>query len=161
MTTKGYVPMPREVMCAEWFDDGVTLKIYCYLLFNAAFTDTVYINTIIRKGEYAATVSRLANDLKLSSADVRKGIRHLTETNYITVNSNTKFSVYRINSLAGEKTSNVSAERSAAPVRVPTAKSAPTVPTQKQVPAYKNSSSGNSFTVDNVMARVMAQYKNK
>lgn len=108
MTNKGYTILPRLVAQKPWFNEPNTLKVYVFLLVNAAFSDIEVAGYTIHKGEYVTSISKLAGQTQLTIQQTRTALIHLKATNEITVTSNKHFSIIKLNSATAASTGNKS-----------------------------------------------------
>lgn len=110
MANKGYAILSRDVTQKPWFNDPNTLKLYVFLLVNAAFSDMEREYCTVHKGEYMTSVSTLSKLTGLTIRQTRTALSHLKKTNDITIAANTKFSIIKLNSTAFEPSGSGSAD---------------------------------------------------
>lgn len=100
MIGNGFVKFPRELAGRSWFTDGTTLKLYVFLLCEAAFTDIEREGYIIRKGQYVTSNRKLSEKCRLGIQQVRSALDRLKATRDITVEPSTKFSIITVTAAA-------------------------------------------------------------
>lgn len=69
----------------EWFTDRNVFHVFMIILLNANHEDNKWRGILIKKGEYLTSLDKLAQNTKLSVAQVRLALNKLKKTNEITI----------------------------------------------------------------------------
>lgn len=97
MLETGFVKIHRKITQWRWYHDANTFRVFFHLILTANYEDRNFETITVKRGERVISYSKLAGELKLSEQNVRTAIKHLKETDEITVRSHAKFSVITIN----------------------------------------------------------------
>lgn len=81
----GWIKLHRRMLQWEWFTDRNVFQVFVIILLNANHEDNKWRGIIIRKGEYLTSIEKLAQNTKLSVAQVRLALSKLKKTNEITI----------------------------------------------------------------------------
>ena len=90
---EGFVKLPRDFLNWRWFDDANVVKLYIYLLLNAAFKTTEWKGETLEKGQLITGRKELATKLKMSEGQIRTALSKLKGTGEITIKTTNKYSV--------------------------------------------------------------------
>lgn len=97
---EGWVKLHRAVCESAVFDDAEILRLWIYILVNAAHKDhdTIYQGKIvhIKKGEFVTGRKILAREFKLSESKIYRMLTTLAELGNIEIKSNNKFSLVTV-----------------------------------------------------------------
>lgn len=97
---EGWVKLHRAVCESAVFDDAEILRLWIYILINAAHKDhdTIYQGKIvhIKKGEFVTGRKILAREFKLSESKIYRMLTTLAELGNIEIKSNNKFSLVTV-----------------------------------------------------------------
>lgn len=97
---EGWVKLHRAVCESAVFEDAEILRLWIYILVNAAHKDhdTVYQGKIvhIKKGEFVTGRKILAREFKLSESKIYRMLTALAELGNIEIKSNNKYSVVTV-----------------------------------------------------------------
>lgn len=93
----GYIKLYRSLLDWQWWSESETLKVWIYCLFRARWSESKYKGVSVERGSFTTTYRELAKDLKLSERKTRTALAHLSQTGEITVVSESKFTVIRVN----------------------------------------------------------------
>lgn len=97
MAIKGWIKLHRSLLDWEWYKDNNTKIIYIHLLLNACIDTCKVYNTQLQPGQYITTIRKLATECNITIAECRTAIKHLINTDNITVKSTNKYSLITIN----------------------------------------------------------------
>ena len=89
----GFVKLPRDFLNWRWFSDANVLKVYIYLLLNAAFKTTEWKNETLQKGQLITGRKKLAEAVNISESMVTRILKKLESTGDISLKSNNKYTV--------------------------------------------------------------------
>lgn len=97
---EGWVKLHRAVCESAVFEDAEILRLWIYILVNAAHKDhdTIYQGKIIhiKKGEFVTGRKILAREFKLSESKIYRMLTTLAELGNIEIKSNNKYSVVTV-----------------------------------------------------------------
>lgn len=90
--------MPRSLFVDwEWYSDPKTNWLYCILLARANFEDKSWKGRVICTGQLVTSVDKLSKVSGLSAREVRTALNHLQTTNYLTIETTSKYSLITLN----------------------------------------------------------------
>lgn len=89
----GFVKLPDDLTRWAWYTDNDTLAVYIRLVMGAAWTDTEYRNVILKRGQLAATIPKIAEQSGLTVRQTRTVLDRLKATGKIAVKQTNKFSI--------------------------------------------------------------------
>ena len=90
---EGFVKLPRDFLNWRWFDDANVVKLYIYLLLNAAFKTTEWKGETLEKGQLITGRKKLSKALGISESMVTRILKKLEATEDISLKSNNKYTV--------------------------------------------------------------------
>ena len=90
---EGFVKLPRNIINWRWFADANVLKVYIYLLTNAAFKETQWKKENLKKGQLITGRKKLSAALGISESAVRTALANLESTGDIAIKTTNKYSV--------------------------------------------------------------------
>ena len=93
MIENGFVKFPRGIVQRKWFEDEKTLRLYLFLLCNAAFKDIERDGYTIHEGEYVTSARELAKRCQLTYQRTRTALKSLEATHDITIQTTSKYSI--------------------------------------------------------------------
>jgi len=96
MTDSGYIKLHRAIQGWEWYSDGVTFRVFVYLLLNANWEDSRYRGHEVPKGSLVTSYGSIAEALNISVQNARTAINHLKSTGELTVKLTSKFQIITI-----------------------------------------------------------------
>ncbi len=89
----GFVKLSNSLPDWAWYHDNNTLAVYIRLLMGAVWQDTGYQNVILKRGQAAATIPKIAAQSGLTVQQTRTVLNRLKSTGKITVENTSKFSI--------------------------------------------------------------------
>lgn len=96
MTDSGYIKLHRAIQGWEWYSDGVTFRVFVYLLLNANWEDSRYRGHEVPKGSLVTSYGSIARALKISVKNARTAMEHLKATGEVATKTASKFQVVTI-----------------------------------------------------------------
>lgn len=96
MGSKGYVKLDRGILDWEWYRDANTCRVFLHLLLKANWKPGRFKGVEVPRGSLVTSLSKLAEELKLTIRNVRTAIKHLISTGEVTQCCHAKFSVFSI-----------------------------------------------------------------
>ncbi len=93
---KGYIKIHRKFRDWEWYSEPVVKDVFLHLLITASWEDSRYKGHEIKAGQTIITVSGLANELGVSTRQVRTAIEKLESTGEITRKTTNRFTVVTV-----------------------------------------------------------------
>jgi len=80
----------------QWYKDTIVKVVFIHCLLMANYADKKWQNIIIKRGQFKTTITQLAEELNLSSKQVRVSLEKLKETDEIKVVGANKYSLITI-----------------------------------------------------------------
>ena len=93
---KGYIKIHRKFRDWEWYSEPVVKDVFLHLLITASWEDSRYKGHEIKAGQTIITVSGLANELGVSTRQVRTAMEKLESTGEITRKTTNRFTVVTV-----------------------------------------------------------------
>jgi hypothetical protein len=93
---EGWIKLHRKLLDWEWYDEPNTLRLFLHLLLKANHKPKKYRGVDIKQGQVMTGYDRLANELGLSTQQIRTAINKLKLTNEITSVSNSQGTIIQI-----------------------------------------------------------------
>lgn len=93
---KGYIKLHRTILNWEWYKDTNTKILFIHLLLNACFDRCKFMGVYMKRGQYITSMSRLSNELGLTSRQLRTAISRLKKTKEIDLKTTNKFTLFSI-----------------------------------------------------------------
>ncbi len=93
---KGYIKLHRTILDWEWYKDTNTKILFIHLLLNACFDKCKFMGVYMLRGQYITSLSRLSNELGLTSRQLRTAISRLKKTKEIDVKTTNKFTLFTV-----------------------------------------------------------------
>lgn len=100
---QGYIKLYRQIEEWEWYDDFLVFKLFIHLLLHANHQAKNWRGIAIQRGELITSYSQLTSQLtgkqqaKLGVQQIRTAIDKLKATGEITIKTNNKFSLIKLN----------------------------------------------------------------
>lgn len=95
--SRGFVAFPRGLTDWEWYTEPNTARLFFHLLLTANWQEKQWQGITIKPGQLVTSQSQLAKQLDLSVMQVRTALKHLEQTNYITVQTGSKYGIVTLN----------------------------------------------------------------
>ena len=80
---EGYVTIHKSIQSWKFYHDNYALKVYQYLIINAAYQDMRYDKFLIKRGQWLGSRKKLAGLLEISRPTANKKIQLLLDNNDI------------------------------------------------------------------------------
>ena len=97
MLKNGWICVWRKIQDWEWWSANANiLKVFLYILMNANTVDKVWRGQIIKRGQLVTTLNTLALSCYLNREAIRKVLKHLEDSNDITIEGTHRFSIITI-----------------------------------------------------------------
>ena len=80
----------------QWYKDTIVKVVFIHCLLMANYADKKWQNIIIKRGQFKTTITQLAEELNLSSKQVRVSLEKLKETDEIKVVGANKYSLITV-----------------------------------------------------------------
>lgn len=91
-----YIKLYRSFLEWEWWHDANTSRVFLYILLMANWTDKKWKGTIIKRGSFVSSFSKIALATSLTVDQVRTAVKHLRDTKVITTESTPKNTVFTV-----------------------------------------------------------------
>lgn len=72
-----YIKLYRSFLEWEWWHDANTSRVFLYILLMANWTDKKWKGTIIKRGSFVSSFSKIALATSLTVDQVRTAVKHL------------------------------------------------------------------------------------
>ena len=95
--SRGFVAFPRGLTDWEWYTEPNTARLFFHLLLTTNWQEKQWQGITIKPGQLVTSQSQLAKQLGLSVMQVRTALKHLEQTNHITVKTGPKYSLVTLN----------------------------------------------------------------
>ena len=96
MTNQGWLKLFYRFLNWEWYEDTNVKVVFLHLLLKANFAPAKWKGHLIQRGSLATSNGALAEQLNLTTDQVRTALRKLKDTGEITIKTTNKFSVVTI-----------------------------------------------------------------
>lgn len=111
-----FIKLYRSLLDWEWWNDKNTSRLYIYMLLKANWKEGKFQGKVIPRGSFVSSISKLAEETKLSEKQVRTAINHLKTTGELASKSTNKFTIFTINNYdyyqsKGEQNDNQKADK--------------------------------------------------
>ena len=90
---QGWIKLHRKFLKWEWYDDINTSRFFLHCLFRANHKDKKWRGTMIKRGQFISSLSKLAKECGLSVRSVRTCISRLKSTHELTHQTTSKYSL--------------------------------------------------------------------
>ena len=91
-----YVKISRKILDWEWYTDINTKVLFLHILLKANWKDGRFQGIEIPRGSFVTSYQSLSDETGLTIRNVRTAIKHLENTEEVTVNRHAKFSVITV-----------------------------------------------------------------
>lgn len=92
----GFICLWRTMKNWEWFTDVNTAHLFVYCLISANHKDKKYKGTLIKRGSFVTSYSKISAETGLSIKSVRTALKHLKRTNEVTCTTSRKGTVIMV-----------------------------------------------------------------
>lgn len=92
-----YIKIDRKILEWEWYRNINTKVLFIHMLLKANWKDGRFEGKIVPRGSFVSSYPRLAEECDLTINELRTALRHLIETEEITVKVHSKYSVFTVN----------------------------------------------------------------
>ena len=90
---EGFIKLPIDITSWRWFADANVLRVYIYLLTQAAFKDTEWKKENLKKGQLITGRKKLSATLGIHESSITRILKKLEETGDISLKANNKYTV--------------------------------------------------------------------
>ena len=90
---QGWIKLHRKFLKWEWYDDINTSRFFLHCLFRANHEDKKWRGTIIKRGQFISSLSKLSKECGLSIQQTRTCIDKLISTQEITHQPTSKYTL--------------------------------------------------------------------
>ena len=91
-----FIKLDKSIVGSSWYQDSNTLRLWLHLLIKANPKDNKFKNLFLKKGQLATSVKNLSNELRLSTQEIRTGLKKLKAANQILIKTTTEFTIINI-----------------------------------------------------------------
>jgi len=96
MSDLGRINLYRKILGWEWYSDINTCRLFIHMLLKANWREGKFKGTTVPRGSFVSSISKLAEETRLTNDEIRTAISHLIETNEITKQSTNKYTVFTV-----------------------------------------------------------------
>ena len=96
MNDSGHIILHRKILGWEWYADINTCRVFIHMLLKANWQEGKFRGVTVPRGSFVSSISKLAEETKLTNDEVRTAISHLIKTNEITKRSTNKYTVFTV-----------------------------------------------------------------
>ena len=96
MSDSGWINLHRKILGWEWYSDINTCRLFIHMLLKANWQEGKFRGTTVPRGSFISSISKLAEETRLTNDEVRTAISHLIATNEITKQSTNKYTVFTV-----------------------------------------------------------------
>lgn len=89
----GWIKLHRQFLSWEWWDDINTSRLFLFCLLKANHEDKNWSGIEIKRGQFISSLSKIADECKLSQQQTRTSLNKLISTNEITRKATNKFTL--------------------------------------------------------------------
>lgn len=93
---KGYIKLHRTILEWEWYKDTNTKILFIHLLLNACYDSCRFMGKAVKRGYYITSITRLSNDLGMTSRQIRTCLSRLKKTGEIDTQTSNKYTMITI-----------------------------------------------------------------
>lgn len=93
VTMDGWIKLHRQFLSWEWWDDINTSRLFLFCLLKANHEDKNWSGIEIKRGQFISSLSKIADECKLSQQQTRTSLNKLISTNEITRKATNKFTL--------------------------------------------------------------------
>lgn len=94
--TDGYVKISRSITEWRWYKDANAFRLFIHLIAKANFSDTMWNDIVVHRGELVTSYSKLSEELGLTLKEVRSALGKLKRTGEVASTSTSKYTVISI-----------------------------------------------------------------
>lgn len=88
---KGFIKLQRKITEWEWYDDIPTKVLWFHILLTVNWKEKKWHGEIIKPGEIITSIDHLADEVNLSSMQVRRALKNLQKTGEIKLTTTNRF----------------------------------------------------------------------
>ena len=97
MYTNGFVKLSRSLLRQDWYTDANACRLFIHILLCVNYQNGVWKNKIpISRGSMITSVQKLSRDTGLTVSQTRCALRHLLDSNVISIRTTNKYSVITV-----------------------------------------------------------------
>lgn len=96
MNDSGWINLHRKMLNWEWYSDINTCRLFIHMILKCNWQEGKFRGKTVPRGSFVSSISKLAEETKLTNDEVRTAISHLIKTNEITKQSTNKYTVFTV-----------------------------------------------------------------
>ena len=93
----GFIRIYRTMGDWRWYKNPVTKSVFFHLLLFANYTDGVYLDTEVKRGQIIITLPSLAESVGITARQARTALVHLKSTGEVTCESCNRYTLITLN----------------------------------------------------------------
>lgn len=91
-----FIKLSRKIQSWRWYQDANTMRVFVHILLNANVYDHDFENITVKRGQWVTSVSKISEQLNISTRSIRTALNHLKSTNEVTIKTTPKYSIITV-----------------------------------------------------------------
>jgi hypothetical protein len=91
-----FIKLSRKIQSWRWYQDANTMRVFVHILLNANVYDHDFENITVKRGQWVTSVSKISEQLNISTRSIRTALNHLKSTNEVAVKTTSKYSIITV-----------------------------------------------------------------
>lgn len=91
-----FIKLSRKIQSWRWYQDANTMRVFIHILLNANVYDHDFENITVKRGQWVTSVSKISEQLNISTRSIRTALNHLKSTNEVAIKTTPKYSIITV-----------------------------------------------------------------
>lgn len=91
-----FIKLSRKIQLWRWYQDANTMRVFIHILLNANVYDHDFENITVKRGQWVTSVSKISEQLNISTRSIRTALNHLKSTNEVAIKTTPKYSIITV-----------------------------------------------------------------
>lgn len=91
-----FIKLSRKIQSWRWYQDANTMRVFVHILLNANVYDHDFENITVKRGQLVTSVSKISEQLNISTRSIRTALNHLKSTNEVAIKTTSKYSIITV-----------------------------------------------------------------
>jgi hypothetical protein len=91
-----FIKLSRKIQSWRWYQDANTMRVFVHILLNANVYDHDFENITVKRGQWVTSVSKISEQLNISTRSIRTALNHLKSTNEVAIKTTSKYSIITV-----------------------------------------------------------------
>lgn len=91
-----FIKLSRKIQSWRWYQDANTMRVFVHILLNANVYDHDFENITVKRGQWVTSVSKISEQLNISTRSIRTALNHLKSTNEVAIKTTPKYSIITV-----------------------------------------------------------------